>query len=300
MPVTRAQVRNELRNDGFDVLFTDKHLDFLLDCKDVGYFLGNGPTTMANGLARLEARLLDRLSSVDLSFSESVAVTFGKKSREQVVTGHAQAYFQGWKERQGQGKKEESAYAHLLTRELGEREKAYGFNLLPGGKVKVYYDVLPADVFLRENAEAMHWKDLIDPRHGEFTHRIQWYLVMREIQPRVGTTKMFAMINGIPGLWDYLFDRAPLGSGRTPAAVDANDFRSPEHFNDYLTGGTAAAQYPLLTSFLTARKQKRENTFEKHEYLARKLFKKPLDKLSNKQEEQLQQRVKDMGGVYRP
>jgi hypothetical protein len=225
MPVTRDEVRNELRNAGFDVLFTEKNLDFLLDCKDVGYFLGNGPTTMAQGLGRLETRLLGALSKVELSLKEQLAVTFGKKTRQEVVTAQAQAYFQGWQQRRGKPK-EATAYAHLLTRELGETEKAFGFNLLPGGGVKVYYDVLPAEVFLRENKEAMHWKDLIDPRHGEFTHRLQWYLVMREIHPRVGTSTMFAAINAIPGLWDYLFDRAPLNSGRT--RLNANAIAMPK------------------------------------------------------------------------
>lgn len=298
MPVTRPEVQEELRNAGFDTLFADENRDFLLDCIDVGYFLGNGPATMDASLRVLERQLQQRLSTVELTFAEKFKFRMSRQTHEQVVIPRAQAYFRDWRARRG-APKEASPFAHLLTDELGRLEQTNGFTLLPGGKVKVYYGVLPADVFLRENKETMHWKDLINPRHGEFTHRIQWYLVMSEIRSRLGISALFGSINGVAGLWDYLFDRLTFDAGGALAATDANDFRSPEHFNDYLTGGAALAQYPLLSSFLTARRDKRESSYQPNDYLARKLFGQPFEELGDEQQLAVMQAMRDMGGVYR-
>src|SRR5262249_25977716 len=138
--------------------------------------------------------------------------------------------------------------------------------------------------FTKEAGEAMHFKDLVDPRHGEYTHRIQWYLAIT--QGKLCTkpvSDLFIRVNDFgtfPNLWDLLFDRGTAESSNLIKAVATSDYRCPEYFTDYLTSDGAVAKFPLLCSFLKCRREKRtakEDPYDPLTYLARKLNLIPRD-----------------------
>lgn len=97
------------------------------------------------------------------------------------------------------------------------------------------------------------------------------------------------------GLWDALFDRDSGGAPVVPFSTlnTTTDFRAAEVLNDWLTGvndvpalRTRRARMPVLTAFLTARRQKRDAggyLFDGQAYMSNKLYKKPYAQLTTKE-----------------
>lgn len=140
----------------------------------------------------------------------------------------------------------------------------------------------------------------MSPAHGEYTHRIQWYVICKSRKvdapaKLVSDLQKFGGADGLPAsaAWDALVDRFRFNSTDKLAlfkAKDANDFRSPEHFNDYLTDPVTAGRFPLLAAFLSARKQKRDN-FNIHDYIAKKVYGKKFDQLTDKEKQDAENRA---------
>lgn len=63
-----------------------------------------------------------------------------------------------------------------LTAELLRREQEYGLNA--GGQAPIYTDVLSGAEFVAMNARGVLPKDHVTPEHGEYTHRLHWYIVL--------------------------------------------------------------------------------------------------------------------------
>jgi hypothetical protein len=121
-----------------------------------------------------------------------------------------------------------------------------------------------------------HWKDPgVSPDHGEFTHQLQWYCLVKRPNPNLGlefadffeqlgtvevkgTTLPSGYLtgNGL-GLWEIVFDR---GAAPFPydgnSAVGPTDFRRPDNLLAHILK-KRDTKYPLLGSFLHARQQKR-------------------------------------------
>lgn len=181
-------------------------------------------------------------------------------------------------------------FRKILTQVLEETEIAGGFNTLPGSRsVPTLIKFLTKQQF----SDDLFKKELPfkDPgakvEHGEFTHRIQWYLIIRGAPITHSPAKLFNRIayytpafpNGyttgskekrqkefqyaVIGLWDALVDR--LGpddkvhkEGYDFTYKSTSDFRCPELFYNWLIESEQAQQtVPLLSAVLGARRAKR-------------------------------------------
>ena len=94
---------------------------------------------------------------------------------------------------------------------------------------------------------------------------------------RYQESDIFASISpwqkGTTNLWTFLFD---LLKSDVSIGGDKWDFRSPENFNDWLTGDDNPDFCPVLRAFLRARKAKR-GSYDLTRYLSRKLKMDPRD-----------------------
>src|SRR6185503_2432005 len=98
----------------------------------------------------------------------------------------AQAQYSGSVERfrakiNQQPVKKDLAFSKLLTDELAEKATLWGFQLLADHnghpKAEMIWP-LKADQFRQELQDNRPFKDqTIGPDHGEYTHRLHWYLI---------------------------------------------------------------------------------------------------------------------------
>ncbi|MCB1036610.1 MAG: hypothetical protein KDD47_22485, partial [Acidobacteria bacterium] len=195
----------------------------------------------------------------------------------------------------------ETTYSHLLSDELSRVEKQEGFSfnvgLLTPNKAQLYVSVVSPGDFRAQLRSGYHWKDPGVPgAHGEFTHRIQWYILARSgVFPRGTLVRLFKAagrpewvadvdppVNGADeiDLWQILCDRDRYGGANpiVPKADSAADFRCPEHFGEYASGTLDPGTYPILRGFLEARFRKRQN-WNVTDYVAKKLFHQPFNAL---------------------
>ncbi len=296
MPVTRPDVQEELVH-----FFPGINEDPLyLRMVEVGYVLGQGMDNVdfVQGLQRLEAALQRSL--------ESRLRPFGPFSPQPNMDLHRQAARDYWNQRLGGGVEKNQTYSHLLSKELTrvERDEGFSFNvgILTSNKAQLYVSVVSPENFRAQLALGRHWKDPGVPgAHGEFTHRIQWYVLAQSgaLGPRGTAVRVFKRcgsedyvseldppVHGADwvDLWQVLCDRDRHNGGNTIAvrADSAQDFRCPEHFGEFLAGQLDPGQYPLLRGFLEARAQKRLN-WDPTDYVAKKLFRRTYENLTQDQ-----------------
>jgi hypothetical protein len=211
----------------------------------------------------------------------------------------AQLYFKTYNFR-GPGQQntdEMKNYSHLLSDELASVENASGFTTVAAGmlgsgkKVDVMVSNLDSATFLKEVGMKRHWKDPgAPPDHGDFTHRIQWYLITKAgfLTHPVGdvfaeTSKYTKTIRGgvVISVWFCLVDRSETNTDY--GTKDSTDFRCPEHLNKWLIA--QINNFPLLSSFLDNRRKKRMD-YNVQDYLAAKLYqKRRFDELSHGQQQ---------------
>lgn len=191
------------------------------------------------------------------------------------------------------------AAGHLLSEELTAFEGQHGFKFESGDfqatidlsdrttpkklgeRVATYHGFVQPKAFNQQLVKRSHWKDPgAQEIHGEFTHRIQWYAITRQLFPKEEKAmKVFEAIGKYPEawtrpsnrgklyLWDALCDRT---NGvdvsfndelfkTEDAGKRGTDFRSPENLNDYLVTneGWMDHRWPMLRDFLAARYNKR-------------------------------------------
>jgi Family of unknown function (DUF5636) len=178
-------------------------------------------------------------------------------------------------------------YFGALRKVLHEAEHGWGFNTTsaahPDGEVMLTGFVAPRSFEQLLLQQARHWKDpgtTLD--HGEYTHRLQWWVICREHETR-GPYRLAGepvdrfrqmpkyisqhwranyllaagadedMAKGQKGLapeytqrtmWDYLFDAVPTNDYRAATTPGTDTFRSPQNLNRYLTSPEALKQYP--------------------------------------------------------
>ncbi|MEW6346468.1 MAG: LirA/MavJ family T4SS effector [Paraburkholderia sp.] len=172
----------------------------------------------------------------------------------------------------------------LLTTVLSQVEFANNFVLgvrAPNKPVRAVTltGLVPADEFRQIIEKRQPFKDpTVSYGHGEFSHRIQWYCVMKQTGFGKGTswTDFYSWVgtqkhdepktaDGPPawdslGLWDALVDRAGANDQSTATpykTASLDDFRSPENLHASITKNFTAS-LPLLSAFLDAREKKRE------------------------------------------
>lgn len=190
-----------------------------------------------------------------------------------------------------------------LTSVLSKREMEYGL----GTNVPIYTGVLDADAFQAVARQGRLFKDVgVLQTHGEYTHRIQWYIVLfgmsdgftrpkdklkkfnyepRELLNRINNSgvdpgPVYPNASKPNNLWDALFDY-----GSSAQHVRSSGLTGPENFLASLIGavgdGTDRSAYaPTVNDILARRRTKRlgesdpggvYNRTYKADYAARKL-----------------------------
>jgi hypothetical protein len=200
----------------------------------------------------------------------------------------------------------------VLTTVLSEFEERHGFNLVMDGttgrkRAKLYLSFVEPTVFLNQLKAGYHWKDpTVSPEHGEFTHRLQWYLLIEGgALNGVSPVDVFKACGNYErknppsrsrdrhidrtDLWELLFDRDTKENPNTflyPVAASDADFRNPNNLNSYLRGaGNKTEQYRLpnpklyckhLHEFLVRRYNKRKEAAdivdEEQQYFFKEYF----------------------------
>jgi len=177
----------------------------------------------------------------------------------------------------------DSNFKGLLSNALNEFERTHGFTV--PAKLPIFAGFVFGNVFKDTIKNRMHFKDVgAGEKHGEYTHRIQWYMAVKagalvsEPPERAGIVygAIHRWLNKSQGknlpllqLWNYIFDmqKSLLTRGET---LEDDDFRSPENLNGWLTGDADPDFCPLLRSFLRTRRTKRQS------YMIDGYFKKKL------------------------
>lgn len=179
---------------------------------------------------------------------------------------------------------------HLLRDSLRELETRYGFtSQVPRPRI-LTRELKPTE-FRAMIRSATHWKDSgVLWQHGEYTHRIQWYIIIHSNRLANTPALVFAETANVVDpmfvtprdVWQALVDRQVAGSGATFTATLATDFRCPENLNLWLIN--TAQGFPVLKAALGARARKRSgNPLNNRDamvaYLERKVTK-DMDTLS--------------------
>jgi hypothetical protein len=168
-----------------------------------------------------------------------------------------------------------------LSKTFAKVEQADGFNFVsqkkekshPQGKVtrrdyqhQVFTEIVSTATFQDHLKKKLHWKDPNIPgNHGEYSHRIQWYCIVKNnVVPKKMAPKLFSLLGAIEypkikerTLWDCICDRDGGEASEIPfKTADPEDFRSPELLHKFLKASTDT-RLELLTAIIKARIAKR-------------------------------------------
>ncbi|OAI55109.1 hypothetical protein AYO44_02925 [Planctomycetaceae bacterium SCGC AG-212-F19] len=178
---------------------------------------------------------------------------------------------------------------NILTTLLTRNELNNGFQVDPavgsdGSPVAVFVGFIKPDIFRRILQAGYPFRDPMVPGgHGEFTHRIQWYLISSPgglRNDRGGKWgDFYRWLGGVKhtqtfrdpenpdqakeatwlefGLWDALCDRNAVGSEWVNGpynTAEVTDFRSPENLHKFIVENLATI-CPLLSGFIKSREE---------------------------------------------
>ena len=264
---TAAEIKHELESTFADVFTAAGGPARLADCVKVGAFLAD-TAQVHQGLIGLEKEL---------------RVGAGADFERAIKHYKAKAGDASMQE------KLDANLRHLLARELTQLEIRCGFNTfncLGQERAQTYVAFISPEVFRKQLTLGRHWKDPAVPgEHGEYTHRIQWYLCARAGAVAAPVDLFMwigSVIDGNPenkpnGLWDALFDRIDRTQGsffKVDKAV--TDSRCPESLTRYITDDQNEQAWPLLHWYIKARLRKRSsyplnNYFSARSYVDKKL-----------------------------
>lgn len=162
---------------------------------------------------------------------------------------------------------------HALARVLERREREVGFDSVEGMTIHLTGFVPPGEFRKKLLKLGYHWKDPgAGAAHGEWTHRIQWYLLTKSktvSQPAsafealadkdcISDKKMTVGGEAMPiGMWDVLFDRFETSAVDGQNAPKSNTGRAPNFLNKHIKQD-ASKQWPTLAAYLTRRDDKRD------------------------------------------
>lgn len=315
MPTSKDEILEEFgKLNRLKEIFEGKNANYLSDITSISYILAGGPTSVAPGLELLEAALFNTLhikanSSLTSRFTN--LFTSPQKTKKTLISD-AQKYFSDWATRRSAKVGEiktptyELSASKALSSVLTAMEKEAGFTLLDNDQTKIYYAVLDKKTFKSEAQTGMQFKDIINPDHGEYTHRIQWYVALHShlklLTPRPETVNLFKFINSTADLWVWMFDRNKMDNSNPPNTDSPHDFRCPENFNNWLTEDAQTKAYPLLCHFLSERRKKRESSIDPIAYMASKYFNTKISSFNQLSDEDIQLVVATMqtnGGIYK-
>ncbi len=309
--VTDPEIKKELAV--FDAIETD---EFYEDFVRVASFLSDKAAVIL-GLEGLEGRLREKAETqwqqstdyVDRrQFYAYYGILDGRLDR--LVLSHLT------------GRSKKGYFKHLVSSSLTDLEMARSFAVggeLLAPRAQYYLGPVSPDIFRQQIlAGRPQGKDpFVDPGHGEYTHRIQWYAIMSltsNIQLTHAAVDVYKAIGRFAapegsyqstfqwGLWDAVCDRDNGTAAVVPfKAVSAIDFRCPNCLNAYLRSADAHVNMPYLNAFLCGRYEKRLKPADPLDYAARKVFGKPnYDALDGGEQKDLMSRLPTLRAVYDP
>lgn len=174
----------------------------------------------------------------------------------------------------------------LLSGYLARTELSWGYkNFIDdhGHPRSIWITPLDAESFRLHISEGRPFKDpTILGNHGEFTHRLQWYLAAKagifndgqecrvvEVYKQLASIVLSENIDEGKkgegkryGLWDFLCDADENEKSRSwLKPLSDLDFRCPANLNNWLTTKADTKKaFPLLSTFLAGRQRKRNMT----------------------------------------
>lgn len=301
-PPHRTDIRLELHNCFKEIENDGPFFDALVD---IGVFL----TT----LPRVESALRDLEENLFKSaFGKHIGATRDKSYQDRAKNYFEQATQRHLDKSQGKTVDKDSDLQHLVTKEFAKEEQRAGFaTWKSSGEPQKVLVMGPfsSEGFRRNLEKGRHWKDIVGPNHGEYTHRLQWYLIGKagivaepaKIFRKIGkaATHSYQPYEDGPQVastaWDAVVDRFPVEDNRAKTfpfiSNNACDFRCPEYFLSWLC--TQQDRYPILASFLKGRKEKRlAQNLDFTGYIALKVYGMPMAQLTPKQIEQIDEFVR--------
>lgn len=327
MTLTAGAIRGDLKGL-FPEVFDDlAHRGFADDCVNIAMFLTN-PSQVGNALDQLDRQMQARLAQNLGIRSQDLSLAHMGKARE---------HFDGSIARMNQKFRGEAVtknlnFSKLLTTELSAMEQRYEFTLFQDERGHPKAEMimpLKANQFRAQLADGRPFKDpTIGPDHGEYTHRLQWYAIA-QAQVVADPADVYRRLGGVPwthavnrqtnpenfGLWDALVDRQPPGAPGLPSPFPfykfSNlDFRCPEALLTWICQPFQQIRYPLLGTFLRARKEKRQFVQDNQRgdnlllesYMALKLFNRRWEALSPNEREKVDEFIRggQQAGVLHP
>ena len=213
----------------FPAIYTDPtHAPYRSGYARIGAFLTEAGSVRAQ-LAVLEQRVENRLLT-RLGYDSGIWSYMRGVGRAYNVS-RATTQFGGMVTRLGQANsgqpvQKNPAFSKLLTGELSKIEQDAGFNMAgdeDGHPKALMIMPLGANQFRALIENKRTFKDpTIGPDHGEYTHRVQWALIILGAII-LETAKVYEMIGKVVwpvsenfGLWDALVDRQPIGAPGLP------------------------------------------------------------------------------------
>lgn len=177
----------------------------------------------------------------------------------------------------------------ILSKVLFESEVMWGFNIGEGGPrpIPTLSGFLHPDNFIQDLlAQGRHFKDPgASMSHGEYTHRIQWWIICQEhfnggtytlknapidVFKILGkhVTKHWKTALGVYAdympesmvvrtMWDQLVDSVPPDFPEANTTPNTDSFQSPHNLNYFIMKPEKRYLFPLLHNFLVTRYNRR-------------------------------------------
>jgi Family of unknown function (DUF5636) len=311
--LSRLDIEEEIKKHFPAIAKDGKFFDALVR---IGWFFTSAGDVMPE-LDKLEQTLFTR------AFGKSLGPERDKIYRQRAKTYYGKATERAKAKTEGRSVEKDADLQHLVTLEFADGEKSAGLAKWKNNGEPHQVMVMgpfSGQGFLRNLQLGRHWKDIVNPNHGEYTHRLQWYLIGKgaglsgvgDIFRKIGSAEVaeYAPYPGAPKeaylmytVWDAIVDRLPTTDERAASfpfvAQNSLDFRCPENFLTWLCG--QEDRYPILTSFLRGRKEKRlAQNLDFSEYVALKVYGEPFNKLSQNLQESITEFVQSGTAVKDP
>jgi len=145
-------------------------------------------------------------------------------------------------------------FSKLLTASLEEFERNHGF--VVGDRLPNYAGFVFGNVFNESLALKQHWKDVgAGPEHGEYTHRLQWYILIRAGAIKTVSVNqeatVFASIapwqKGKTNLWTFIFDQLAKDPSIGGDKLDRGGLVRSDRICEFLSGIAGAIKLPILS-----------------------------------------------------
>jgi hypothetical protein len=193
------------------------------------------------------------------------------------------------------GAKALALFKKLLTECLAENERTHDFDVAEDNVVDL---VVGLPLKFNELLKARKpFKDVgAGKEHGEYSHRIQWYLISKMTTLQHPVAEIYEKLPGWFAkdpknassrnfyMWEFLVDRDGVPSNASSIIYkteEQRDFRAPSNLNRWLTSNEAAVRFSWLHTWLKRRWDKREGQ-DLIQYIATKILKAPYREVADK------------------